>query len=436
MHTAGYRAVGAAELKCARSFPQWKTISRFVDRRQSNGASTIGSFRPFRLVPGAKHRNTWLRQKPEASRSLEYIKHAPIRSRSGSSTSCTTTAAKFSYRVAAAYSGKGRRFNPESNSFNFSPPDGINPTATDQNPRRRSKSGRPDSGQDAFFISRLGETGGVAFGVADGVGGWLDSGIDSAHFSHGLCEQMAKAAYEFQGRADTSVLQAHELLMAGYKNVLEDKTIPGGGSTACVAVARNDGNVNVANLGDSGFAQLRLNAVHFYSDPQTHAFNTPYQLSIVPPKILAQAKMFGGSPSHDLPKDADNINRRVRHGDILVFATDGVWDNLSAQDILRIASSYMTELRAWEPSEDGIIVGDRLSKLAQRVETSSNRPQGVTLQSILATAIAGKAKMASLDTKIDGPFAKEVHRYFPLDNYHGGKVDDICVVVAIVLEGS
>lgn len=88
------------------------------------------------------------------------------------------------------------------------------------------------------------------------------------------------------------------------------------------------------SLGDSGFIQFRLNAVHHYSNPQTHAFNTPYQLSIIPPKILARARIFGGEPLSDYPGDASVTSHQLRHGDVLVFATDGVWDNLSPTEVL------------------------------------------------------------------------------------------------------
>ena len=60
---------------------------------------------------------------------------------------------------------------------------------------------------------------------------------------------------------------------------------------------------------------------------------------------------------------------------------------------------------------------------------------GNTLQTLLAVSITTVAKTASLDSKRDGPFAKEVKKFYPGEDYHGGKVDDICVVVAIVVKG-
>ena len=187
-----------------------------------------------------------------------------------------------------------------------------------------------------------------------------------------------------------------------------------------------------ASLGDSGFVQLRLNAVHHYSNPQTHAFNTPYQLSIIPPKVLARSRALGSQPLSDYPKDASVTGHQLRHGDVLVFATDGVWDNLSSLDLLKVVSRHMTGFQAWESGEKGMKVSGNINALTQKGGVPKEFEN--SLQAILAVAIAGEAKMASLNTKADGPFAKEVQRYYPHEEFHGGKVDDICVVIAIVVK--
>jgi protein phosphatase PTC7 len=334
---------------------------------------------------------------------------------------------KFSYGIAASYTAKDRRYNPATNVFNFDPNAQIIE-------RRKDKRTRPESGQDAFFVSRVGKSGDVAFGVADGVGGWTDSGVDPADFSHGFSDYMAYTAWTYLPDAKSPALTARGLMQKGYEAVANDETIKAGGSTACVGIAREDGSFEVANLGDSGFVQLRLNAVHNHSDPQTHAFNTPYQLSIIPEEMKTKNAAFGGEMLHDMPKDASVTKHSLRHGDVLVFATDGVWDNLSSQDILRIVSRLMVGARAWEPTEEGIRVGERLT-LFTMVAPPPAESQGISsLQSFLAVGIAGEAKVASVNTKVDGPFAKEVHKYYPEEDWRGGKVDDICVVVAIVVE--
>ncbi|KAL8904223.1 MAG: hypothetical protein Q9207_003411 [Kuettlingeria erythrocarpa] len=323
------------------------------------------------------------------------------------------------YKVGAAFSGKGWRLPSKKDTFSFDPSGQV----ADQQPF----TGRPASGQDAFFISNVGNGSSTAFGVADGVGGWIQSGIDPAHFSHGLCRSLVKNAKNSQDDG----LGAQELLERAFQDVVADKKITGGGSTACVAIGDSFGYLEVANLGDSGFVQLRLNAVHYYSNPQTHAFNTPYQLSIIPPRILARSRIFGGMPLRDYPRDASVTSHMVRHGDVLIFATDGVWDNLSASQVLKVVSEEMTELQAWQTGNRGTIVGSRLEYLT-RVGTEPQM-EDIVLQTRLAKAIARKAKLVSEDPHRDGPFAKEVQKFYPNEHYHGGKADDICVVVAVVI---
>ena len=339
----------------------------------------------------------------------------------------------FCYDVAASYIGKDRPYDPSAHVFHFNPYNRIQP------PRNRKRSARFDSGHDAFFISRVRDSGCVAFGVADGVGGWVDSGVNPADFSHGFCDYMAAAAYEHQAEQQ---LTARQLMQKGYDAICHDPSVRAGGSTACVAVAAPDGTLDVANLGDSGFLQLRLNAVHASSRAQTHAFNTPYQLSLVPPAAAARAAAFGGAQLSDLPRDADVSQHHVRHGDVLMFATDGVLDNLFNQDILRIASRVMVSSGAWLLEDvGGSRVAEKLDALTNPAETSdeatgAQAEKSVTLQSLLATELVMAAKEASINTKRDGPFAKEVKKYYPQENWRGGKVDDICVVVAIVSQTS
>lgn len=188
------------------------------------------------------------------------------------------------------------------------------------------------------------------------------------------------------------------------------------------------------SLGDSGYIQLRLNAVHHFSNPQTHAFNTPYQLSVVPPKILRLNRLFGGKQLSDSPNDSNVASHQVRHGDVFIFATDGVWDNLSPTDILKIVSRQMSGFQAWIAGDKGTTVSETLHKLTQ--EGGIPKQHENTLQTLLAVNIVEEAKAASVDTRRDGPFAKEVQRHYPQENYHGGKVDDICVVVAVVVRNT
>ena len=328
--------------------------------------------------------------------------------------------------IAASSSGKGRRFQPDLDTADFVPEKedalGLQTGGSVAETKRK----RPNSGQDAYFVAKVAQNfNTTAFGIADGVGGWTEHGVDPADFSHGLCSYMAQTAMGWTG----GKVGPRELLALGYQKTLKDPSIRAGGTTACVAVADNDGRMHIANLGDSGFLQLRVGTVHHYSDPQTHAFNTPFQMSITPPEILRQASMFGGVPLNDRPDKADLADHMLRHGDVLVLATDGVWDNLDAQEILRMVTQEMTRAGAWERTQQGFVVLDGIGTLTGQREGTER-----TLQNKIAAKIVGEAKSASLDRKRDGPFAKAWKREAYLDPFHGGKVDDICVLVVIPVD--
>ncbi|KAH6619711.1 phosphoprotein phosphatase-like protein [Chaetomium sp. MPI-SDFR-AT-0129] len=340
---------------------------------------------------------------------------------------------KFVYNVAASYIAKGRGYDPSTHIFQFNPYNRVQPPKAG-----RGKASRPESGQDAFFVSRFGSVPGeVALGVADGVGGWMDSGVDPADFSHAICDYMAASAVDAipTSTGTGKPLTARQLMQKGYEAVCYDRAIKAGGSTAIVGLLTSEGLLEVANLGDSGFILLRLNGVHAFSEPQTHAFNTPYQLSVVPPSMLLRAAAFGGAQLMDQPRDAEVTRLRLRHGDVLVLASDGLWDNLFNQDVLRIVSRTMARAGAWASTERGVQVATDLRPFTTLSE--ANMPAAAThptLQSLIATEIVGAAKAASVNAKLDGPFAKEVKRYYPHEVWHGGKEDDICAVVVLVSE--
>jgi len=388
---------------------------------------------------------------------------------SSSGQAAQTPPAGFTYSVAASYIAKDHPYDPSAHVFHFNPYNRLQQT--------RNKRSRPESGQDAFFVSRMGNTDGVALGVADGVGGWMDSGVDPADFSHTLCHYMAAIAYDHNRPAQTPEeedssspsssseaaadrhrhhessshhLTARQLLQKGYDAVCRDSaSVKAGGSTAVVGLLGPDGVLEVANLGDSGFMHLRLNAVHSVSEAQVHAFNTPFQLSVIPRSVMRRMAAFGGAQLSDLPRDSEVSRHRLQHGDVLVFASDGLWDNLFHQDILRIVSRVMLSAGAWRPTDAGIQAAPDLSALTMlrdaTATTQTQTPPGggcgggtpraqhpPTLQSAIATLITGAAKDASVNTKRDGPFAKEVKKSYPNETWQGGKVDDICVVVAVV----
>ena len=71
-------------------------------------------------------------------------------------------------------------------------------------------------------------------------------GIDPAQFSHGLCEYMAETCHSLTEDRHIEQLRARELMQTGLQKVMKDRSIHGGGSTACVGIARSNGSLQVA----------------------------------------------------------------------------------------------------------------------------------------------------------------------------------------------
>lgn len=169
-------------------------------------------------------------------------------------------------------------------------------------------------GEDAAFSHERG------IGVFDGVGGWAEMNIDAGAYSKGLASAaMSSIRHRLhRGRLD-------EQLAA--KAILSDavqKTSHKGSSTAVIAVVNGD-MLNVCNLGDSGAVVVRGDEVAFVTDEQQHTFNCPLQVA------------------YDAREDLDNAavyDFKLREGDLVLMATDGVWDNVWMHEILGLIVKY------------------------------------------------------------------------------------------------
>ncbi|POS84759.1 hypothetical protein EPUL_003120, partial [Erysiphe pulchra] len=367
------------------------------------------------------------------------ILHIPADASSLSS--CETTPRprqKFFYNIAASYVAKHHKFISDQNSYDFKKDNtdiSYLKSLTRQQHQKLYKDDRPKTGQDAFFVSRVGQTQDVVMGVADGVGGWADVNVDPADFSHGLCYYMKYAASIYEKEEwGGSDLHAQSLIRRGFDDLCKDNSVKAGSSTACVAVAKDNGVLDVANLGDSGYVLIRLNDVHSYSTPQTHAFNTPFQLAIIPLQDEYQSAVYGTPYLQDAPEKADITQKNLEHGDVFIIGSDGLWDNLFNSDILEIVSQAMLRAQAWKySSSKGFSVGKNLAATLSSPDRS-RRSKLESLHRTIATRITAEANAASTNKLRESPFSQEVHMAYPNNGYNGGKIDDICVIVAIVCE--
>lgn len=172
--------------------------------------------------------------------------------------------------------------------------------------------------------------------------------------------------------------------------------------------------------------QLRKGTVHYESRPQTHGFNTPYQLSVFPRVNGHRASNYKNYLA-DKPDKADISVLEVQHGDVFVFATDGVWDNLSPKQVLAVTNHVMKTTFAWGYQTGNCLIGQKLPYLTYAQH--KNDP----LQALIARDVVLEARAGSMNKNRDSPFALKMRAQFGNKAWRGGKVDDICVVVAVVV---
>ncbi|DAZ98870.1 TPA: hypothetical protein N0F65_002595 [Lagenidium giganteum] len=197
-------------------------------------------------------------------------------------------------------------------------------------------------GEDSFFVSRS------IVGVADGVGGWNENGVDPGEISRSLMRYSIEFIKDQQQQDPHADILPQDVLAAAFDQTQRDDSVEAGSTTACIVKikASVDGKpvLQYSNLGDSGFAVIRDGQVVFRSEFQCYG-RAPYQLAKIPPRF----RCYGAIENQ--PSDADSGEIEVQVGDIIVLATDGVWDNFAAdlRDVPRFSPPVLSWRRHWHP---------------------------------------------------------------------------------------
>jgi len=192
-------------------------------------------------------------------------------------------------------------------------------------------------GEDAASVSSN------VLAVADGVGGWAESGVDPAIFSKKLCKNID----ELIKKKDSYIFEPKTLLIEA---VSANQEI---GSSTCVIATldKNKPHLYTANLGDSGYLLLRksgLDLIQIHkSKEQTHSFNFPYQVGT------------GG----DDPASADVNMHEIKDKDIILLASDGLFDNLFSVKIIELIRPF---IRDRDDILDPTLVAEVIAKEAER----------------------------------------------------------------------
>ena len=334
----------------------------------------------------------------------------------------------------------------------FKTPENCGMNARDHGPRDHSSD--PDLSEDAYFVCEVdlpddtSGTEGQVFkhitymGVADGVGSWREYGVDPRDFSHRLMEECENILKEESSKAKDDptshrIIAPAEVLAQAYERVKEANII--GSSTACVALFDNVRHqLHFSNLGDSGIIVLRhIDSdvagslkrdrttpredrksdlrVAFVSQQQLRSFNHPYQFGWTGEELKDDESSFKTAA------DSCNTSIHIRRGDIIIMATDGLFDNVDIDDIAKIALE-------WEQKNGFIRGGDIAAREKRWSMGNSMSVQSCETLPELARSLCEKARENSLDSSVDSPFAILAKENDIM--WSGGMPDD-CTVVAL-----
>ncbi|KZT11357.1 protein serine/threonine phosphatase 2C [Laetiporus sulphureus 93-53] len=294
-------------------------------------------------------------------------------------------------------------------------------------------------GEDFFYVQDMRNESGISFGVADGVGGWVDSGVDPSLFSQALmyhAHRYSKNAwagepetdptqdYEEREQVEGWEMTPAECLELAYGAVLRERYVQAGSSTACLLTLNaSSGILRAANLGDSGFAIFRSSSVIHQQPVQQHFFNCPKQLSKLPTSIPRFSRACV-----DSPRDADIYETKLRDGDLIIAYTDGLSDNVFPAEIIKICSLISRRFNIGpKASQPRHTDGDEPE--GEQVVKESSEDQ---LVQTVAERLVDYARGCMANKTRVSPFERAAARegmYF-----RGGKVDDVTVIVALVRE--
>ncbi|XP_010547493.1 PREDICTED: probable protein phosphatase 2C 80 [Tarenaya hassleriana] len=225
-------------------------------------------------------------------------------------------------------------------------------------------------GEDDHFICDEEQV----IGVADGVGGWAEVGVNAGLFAR---ELMSNSVMAIQGQAKGSSIDPLTVLEKAHA-----QTTAKGSSTACI-ITLTDKGIHAINLGDSGFIVVREGTTLFQSPVQQHGFNFTYQLE--------------SGNRGDMPSSGQVFTIEVKEGDAIVAGTDGLFDNLYNDEIVGVV---VNSVRA---GLDPKGTAEKIAELARQIAVDRNRQ----------TPFSAAAQEAGY-------------------RYYGGKLDDITVVVSYI----
>lgn len=188
-------------------------------------------------------------------------------------------------------------------------------------------------GDDVAFVKQSNDY--VLIGLSDGVSGNRHHGLDPYKFAHTLISSCLEETDRVVGSSSMRGL-VHRAIRC-----VEKRSIFGSATLCLLSIDKHSSYLRSLNIGDSGFMLIRQNKLIVRSHPQYHRGSSPFQLSSLP-----STQVFASNTTrlyHDKPSDGEYIEHQLEIGDLLLIASDGLFDNLYEDFIVQIINSHLDD---------------------------------------------------------------------------------------------
>jgi len=278
-------------------------------------------------------------------------------------------------------------------------------------------------------------------GICDGVSGVQALGLQPDELPRQLLEQCSKvmdvciAAEEIPCGGDGHWLMS--LLQDAY-----DQTIAWGATTVLLAAMEDNRCLVVANVGDCGLLVFRPDSSQpsrfskeFRTDALRYEANKPVQVMRLANSVAAQ--------THLVIQGARVNTVRLCPGDLVVLGSDGIFDNLSDEDISLILEGHCAAATHAPADDNRFAAGAACPDSSpvpsgvvpeQQPQLPPPRPTVVQLKraaaALVDSAIASVRVDAVTEATEEQPWEASRRQNV------GGNADDTTVIVALVVEAS
>lgn len=240
--------------------------------------------------------------------------------------------------------------------------------------------GTQSCGEDAYFISKRKNM----MGISDGVSAWSAYGLGNSGYLAFYLMSNARVAAEKRDIVDTQKLlnDSFEAVWDLHDNKLV--TIPNGSATILTVKLNQDSITNqpfiqYSNLGDCMVMVLRIEKLDenninlriIHTSKKQYSFHehargvpVPLQLVFYP----AQGRKLSTEQSAGVETDVV----QVQESDLIILATDGLWDNLMNEDVLKVVHSMHVNPARPRDSQ-GIVLPLNPTEIARRLVEEAYR---------------------------------------------------------------